>query len=85
MRDHSRSVTMHCPTCGGTQFEYDNEIEDGPITCVGCDRRFTREELIKENGEHIEANLDEVKREIVSDFRDDLRMAFQGSKNVRWR
>ena len=85
MRDHSRSVTMHCPTCGGTQLEYDNEIESGPVECKGCCRVFTREELIRENGEHIEANLAEVKREIVSDLRDELRKAFRGNKNFRWR
>jgi uncharacterized Zn finger protein (UPF0148 family) len=85
MRDHSRSVTMHCPTCGGTQFEYDNEIEGGPVKCIGCDRVFTREELIRENGEHIEVNVDEVKREIVSDLKDELRKAFRGSNDIRWR
>lgn len=85
MKDHSRSVSMRCSTCGGEQFEYDNEVEDGPVRCVGCDRVFTREELIRENGEHIEANVDEVKQEIVSDLRATLRNAFKGSKNITFR
>ncbi len=85
MRDLSRSVTMHCPTCGGTQFQYDNEIEGGPVECEGCGRVFTPAELIRENAEHIEVNIDEVKREIVSDLRDELREAFRGNKNFRWR
>jgi uncharacterized Zn finger protein (UPF0148 family) len=83
---YNRLIVMHCSTCGGTDFEYDPE-DDGPIRCTSCDRVFTRDELIQENGETIDANVDEVKKEVVADLekhmRDTLRKAFSGSKFIK--
>lgn len=83
---YNRSIALHCSTCGGTDFEYD-EADDGPIRCIGCDREFTREELIRENGATIEAQVDEVKKEIVTDMQkelnDRLRKSFSGSKYIK--
>jgi hypothetical protein len=82
---HSRSVAMICPTCSHTEFEHDSD--SSPLRCVGCDRVFEREELIRENGEVIEAELDEMKSEVLRDaakeFRDTLRKAFKGSKHIK--
>ena len=52
---YSRSATMLCPTCGNTDFEHDGD--NSPLRCGGCDRVFEREELIRENGEIIEARV----------------------------
>lgn len=83
--DYSRSIRMHCSTCGSTDFEFEDEA--GPIRCTSCDRVFTREELIRENGEVIEAEVDEMKSEIVRDMeryaRDSLRKALRGSKFIK--
>jgi hypothetical protein len=80
---YSRRVSMQCSTCGGTAFEYDDE--SGPYRCTGCDRTFTREELLRENGERIENEVDEVKGEIVKDLRDKLRSGFSGSKHIKFK
>ena len=86
---YRRSISMHCSTCGGTEFEYDKNVEDGPIRCVGCDRVFTKNELIRENGERIETEVDEVKQEVLRDAKkeisDTLREAFRGSKHIKFR
>ena len=78
---------MLCPTCGNTDFEHDGD--NSPLRCVGCDRVFEREELIRENGEIIEAELDEVKAEVLRDttkeLRDTLRKAFNGSKHFKFK
>jgi hypothetical protein len=84
---YSRSVTMLCPTCGNTDFE--REGDNSPLRCVGCDRVFEREELIRENGEVIEAELDEMKTEVLRDakreLRDTLRKAFKGSEQFKFK
>ena len=84
---YSRSVTMLCPTCGNTNFERDGD--NSPLRCVSCDRVFEREELIRENGEVIEAELDDMKSEVLRDaakeLRDTLRKAFKGSKHIKFK
>ena len=84
---YARSVKMLCPTCGNTDFEHDGE--NSPLRCVGCDRIFEREELIRENGEIIEAELDEMKADVLRDAKkelnDTLRKAFKGSKHIKFK
>jgi uncharacterized Zn finger protein (UPF0148 family) len=75
----SRQVTMQCPTCGGTQFAFENKA--GPFRCVGCDRTFQREELMRENGHRIDDELEAMKGEVVKDLRDRLRKSLSGSKH----
>ncbi len=84
---YSRTITMQCPTCGNTDFKYDDENETGLIECVSCNRVMTREELLSENGAHIEAHLDDVKTEVVKDAHNEisnmLKKAFGGSKHFK--
>lgn len=85
---YSRSIALMCPTCGHKDFERDGK-DDAPLRCVGCDRRFTREELIQENGEVIAAEVDEVKAEVLKDVTQEMRnmfkKAFSGSKHIRFK
>lgn len=80
-----RSVNLICPTCAGLSFERDDADENSPIRCVGCDRVFTRAELLAENQEVIDGALDTFKAEIVDDFRDRMKRAFRGSKHIKIR
>lgn len=80
-----RSVILFCATCAGTSFEYDDADESSPVRCVGCDRIFTRAELLAENQEVIDGALDEFKAGIVGDFRKSLKQAFRGSKFIKIR
>jgi uncharacterized Zn finger protein (UPF0148 family) len=86
---YSRTVALQCPTCGNSEFKFESEETNGPIECVSCNRVFTREELISENGENIEANLDEIKAAVAQDVKkevsDMLRKAFSGSKYIKIR
>lgn len=70
-RDYTQSVSMICPTCGGTDFSF--EHDDSPVRCIGCDRVLTREELVRENGFQIESAVDEMKKEVIADATRDLR------------
>lgn len=80
--DFTRSVSMQCSTCGGTKFEHETKM--GPFRCVGCDRTFTREELLRENGRLIDNEVDEMAADIGKHIRDalqkSLRKALSGSK-----
>lgn len=86
---YNRSIKLHCSTCGSTDFDHDRERDDGPIRCTSCDRVFTRDELIRENGATIDANVAEVKKEVVADVQkqlnETLRKAFSGSKHIKFR
>lgn len=76
---------MQCSTCGGTAFEH--EAETGPFRCVGCDRIFEKEELVRENGEVIDSGVEELAADVGKHARDELRKslrkALSGSKNFK--
>jgi len=83
--DRNRSVTLVCQTGAGTAFEHDDADPASDVRCIGCDRIYTREALIAENGEVIQVSLDEMKSEIVEDVRKHFRDAFRGSKHFKVR
>lgn len=72
--NYSGSISLHCPTCGGSDFEFENK--EGPLRCVGCDRVFMKEDLIRENGARVEEKFKEIKSAIMSDIRKDFKKLF---------
>ena len=86
-KKYNRSITLLCSTCGNGDFEFDDDT--GPLRCVSCDRVFTRDELIGENGEMIGSEVDEVKAQVFIDVKkelsDSLRKAFSGSKHIKFK
>lgn len=85
---YDRTVTLLCPTCGNTEMEHDSDLSDGgTIKCPSCNRVMTKEELIRENGENIEYNVEEIKEEVIKDVEkmlaDAFKKGFSGSKNIR--
>ncbi|MBH3372437.1 hypothetical protein ACIF81_07360 [Pseudomonas juntendi] len=83
---YARSVTLNCPTCGGTSFESESN-ESLEVTCIGCARTLTRDELRRENEENIQEHLNEMKKDVMKDVAGDLRKqlqkAFKCSKGFR--
>lgn len=88
---YNRSVSLLCPTCGCTQFSYDEGVDEAiqVMTCASCEREFNRDELIRENSENIDEHLSEIKKEVTKDLTAELRMslkkAFSGNKNIRFK
>lgn len=74
--EYSRTISLRCSTCGGGDFEYENE--EGPIRCTGCDRVYVRDELIQENGLGIEHGIEEAMTEIVDDVHKEFAKIFKG-------
>lgn len=81
-----RTVAMRCPTCAGTQFDFDPAVEDdsAPITCASCNRTMTRRDLKDASSELIEAQAKEVGEQaakaVADELRKTLKNAFKNSK-----
>jgi predicted nucleic-acid-binding Zn-ribbon protein len=79
---YNRTVNLHCPTCGGTEFSYDSLASDDDLVqvkCTTCNLTTTKHDLIAANGENIDAQLDEIKAEVLNDLTKSLRSAFKGN------
>ncbi len=74
MKDkYDRSISLQCLTCGGAEFEQD---ETEIVKCFRCERTLTQTELRESNGRLIEAELDDLKTQILKDVKADLRKIF---------
>ena len=86
---YQRNVSMLCPTCGCSSYEYEQGVEETIeiVKCVSCGRELTKDELISENSENINDHVSEMAKEIKADiakeFKASLKRAFRGSKNIR--
>ena len=86
---YSRNIELQCPTCGGSQFEYGEDIDNdhASVRCIGCDRILTKDELIQENAENIDEHAQEIGKEALDDFakkmKNDLKRAFRGNKHIK--
>ena len=81
----SRTVTVVCPTCGGTQFAQNGQ---SPIvTCASCGREISKDALVEENGASISKHVEEIgkeaTKEIAEEMRRQLKKAFSGSKFIK--
>ncbi len=86
--NHQRTISLQCPTCGGTDFE--NGAIDDPtalLECTTCHRTSTREQLIQDNAENIEIQKRELAQQAIgnlkNDFEKKIRDAFRGSKFIK--
>jgi transcription elongation factor Elf1 len=88
---YARSVGLLCPTCGSDQFSHSGEVSDdySIVTCTGCGRQMTREELVRENSENVDGHLANMAMEITGDLQQEinksLRDAFKGNRNVKFK
>jgi DNA-directed RNA polymerase subunit M/transcription elongation factor TFIIS len=64
-----------CPTCGNRELPADDNEE--MIVCGSCNREFTKDELIHENSEVIEAEIEEITEEILDDFNKTFKNLFK--------
>lgn len=83
MRKFDRSVELHCPTCGGTQFEHEEHDETAPVRCAGCGLITSRNDLIAANGENIGAHVDQIAKEVSADLMKQLKNSFKGNKFIK--
>ena len=90
-KKYDRNISLQCPTCGCTEFEFEESVETdtNPVKCARCGRELKKDELIRENSENISEHVKEIGDEVVKDFgkklKENLRKAFRGNKNVRFK
>lgn len=82
-KGYDRKVILMCPTCGESQFEYDSdcEIENMELKCISCEQTYSRDELMKENGEIFEEKFQEIGEGILEDAAQELKKAFKKGFN----
>ena len=82
---YSRSVSLLCPTCGGTMFEFEQGVDQTIeiAKCAKCGRIISKDELIRENGENISEHAKEIGRDIAEDLHKTLKDAFRGNKFIK--
>lgn len=83
MSKYDRSVELHCPTCGGTNFEYEEHDEAAPVKCAGCGLITSRSDLIAANGENIGAHIEQITKEASADLVKQFKNAFKGNKFIK--
>jgi len=87
----NRTVTLLCPTCGGSDMESKGEAhqESELLKCNSCGLELSRDELMNANQENINVNIDEMKQEAVKEAKSELekmlKNAFKGSKNITFK
>ncbi len=75
---YARAVALLCPTCGNSELEIrDKDTDAESVRCPSCDRVMSREELIREHRELIDANVEEMKAEVLTDTEKEFRAMFK--------
>lgn len=80
---YSRNVSLACPTCGCTEFEFRETTEDQTYNCMGCRRTLSNDELVDRNAENIEAHVEEIGKEIVNDLIGNFGKTLSRNKNFK--
>lgn len=90
MKDsYNKSIQLRCITCGDSDFEFNEEKTW--IKCNRCGKEYMGgyDELVELNQENINKELDETKKEISNDLKDDItkmfKDAFNGNKNIKFK
>lgn len=77
MKDLSRNISLNCDTCGNDQFEYELEADNSGYKCTSCGRIYTKDELIGANEFKINLNIEDIKKEVISEVEKDIKKAFR--------
>jgi ribosomal protein S27E len=90
MKDnYDKSIQLKCVTCGDSDFEFNEEKTW--VKCNRCGREYLGgyDELVELNQENINRELDETKKEITKDLKNDItkmfKDAFKGNKNIKFK
>ena len=81
---YNRSISLLCPTCGGDQFEFDDE-EATTFKCGACGLEIEKEALIEANSENIGEHTKEVGKEIADDLMKGFKNSLRGSKAIKFK
>jgi uncharacterized Zn finger protein len=85
MKDMEKIIEMKCNICGNDQFSSVGEdVEDlmsapdvTEIKCSDCGRVVTKEQLLEENREIINANIEDFKDDIMNQVHKEFKKIFK--------
>jgi hypothetical protein len=79
---YNRNINLLCPTCGGNHFESESGTAETVeiLSCARCKRKMTKDDLIEANSENVSEHINEIRRELVEDVREQLKRAFSNNK-----
>lgn len=85
MKDMEKFISMRCAVCGNDQFstvdETIEDIQNAPdetqVKCSDCGRVTTKEQLIEDNSEVIDANVEDFKEEIMKQVQKEFKKLFK--------
>ena len=81
----TKYITLYCPTCGNEHFSCvdveNDDLSDAPddtrLQYADCKCIFTKAELIEANQDVINANIEDVKQELMKDLEKELKKLFK--------
>lgn len=85
MRDMEKIINMKCNVCGNDQFstvdkgieDVQNASEETEVKCSDCGRVTSKEQLVEENSDIINANMDDFKEDIMKQLKKDFKKMFK--------
>lgn len=85
MENRKITVFLSCATCGGADFDFNEDKSF--VKCKTCNREYTGgyDELVKNNQAQINQAIHETKKVIVEDFRKSLKDILKGNKQIKFR
>lgn len=86
MKDFSQNIPMRCSVCGNDHFSavdidvesIDNAPDNAKIRCSDCGHICTKEELISDNKDIINANIEDIKKEAIHQLEKEMKKMIKG-------
>ncbi|WP_217424807.1 ECs_2282 family putative zinc-binding protein [Virgibacillus ihumii] len=88
MKDINRQVNLKCEVCGNDQFsgvkedveDLSSAPDDTEIKCSDCGRHVTKEQLFEENEYVINANMEDLEKDLMKEAKKEFKNMFKGFK-----
>lgn len=86
--NYNISISLRCIVCGREDC-FESEEDGSYIKCTNCGREYHggRDELIEYNNEQIRESIEQKKKEITSDVKEEIhdmiKKAFSGNKHIK--
>lgn len=72
MDEFDRSVSLDCPICGYTRFQFS---DDDIVVCEDCGHKSTKSDLVEANYERIQQAIKQIGAEAVNQAKSKLSRA----------
>ncbi len=74
---YNREIPMNCPTCGRTQFKTEENESASMVECASCGRQISKDDLLRENSENINAHVSEASKQVTDALLKDFKASLK--------